>query len=308
MKVYNNISELVGNTPMVRLNQIEKALGLEAKLYAKVEAFNPAGSAKDRVGLAMILDAEEKGLLKPGSAIIESTSGNTGVGIAAAAASRGYRVIITMPETMSIERQKLLKAFGAELVLTDGALGTKGAVDKAEELHKEIPGSIIAGQFDNPANPGAHYKTTGPEIYADMDGKVDYFVAGAGTGGTISGVGKYLKEQNSDIKVVAVEPATSPLISKGYAGPHGLQGIGANFIPKNLDTEIIDEVITVSDEDAYKFGNMIAKKEGFLVGITSGASLAAGIELAKRPENKDKNIVVFFTDTGERYLSTTMFD
>lgn len=307
MKVYNNISELIGNTPLLRLNVIEKALGLEAKIYAKVESFNPAGSAKDRVGLAMIKDAEDKGLLKPGATIIEPTSGNTGIGLAAAAASRGYKVILTMPDTMSIERRNLLKAYGAEVVLTEGAKGMAGSIEKANELASSIDGSFIPGQFDNKANAKIHYETTGPEIYRDLDGDVDFFVAGVGTGGTITGTGRYLKEKIEGVKVVAVEPAKSPLLSEGKAGPHGLQGIGANFVPSILDTDVYDEIITVSDEDAYDKGRMVASKEGFLVGITAGAALHAAIELAKRSENKGKTIVALFPDTGDRYLSTPMF-
>ncbi len=307
MRVYNNISELIGNTPLLRLNVVEKALGLEACIYAKVESFNPAGSAKDRVGLAMIKDAEDRGLLKPGATIIEPTSGNTGIGLAAAAASRGYKVILTMPDTMSVERRNLLKAYGAEVVLTEGAKGMAGSIEKANQLVAEIEGSFIPGQFDNEANPRVHYETTGPEIYRDLDGNVDIFIAGAGTGGTITGTGRYLKEQNPEIKVVAVEPASSPLLSEGKAGPHGLQGIGANFVPSILDTTVYDEIITVTDEDAYDKGRLVAAKEGFLVGITAGAALHAAIELAMRPENKGKNIVALFPDTGDRYLSTPMF-
>lgn len=307
MTVYNNISELVGNTPLVRLNAIEKELKLEAAIYAKVEAFNPAGSAKDRVGLAMIKDAEDRGILKPGATIIEPTSGNTGIGLASAAASRGYKVILTMPETMSIERRNILKAYGAEVVLTEGSKGMQGSIDKANELASQIPGSFIPAQFDNPANPNVHYQTTGPEIYKDLDGKIDIFVAGVGTGGTITGTGRYLKEQNTATKVVAVEPASSPLLSEGKTGPHGLQGIGANFVPSILDTKIYDEIIRVTNDDAYENGRLVAAKEGFLVGITSGAALNAAVELAQRPENKGKNIVVFFPDTGDRYLSTPMF-
>lgn len=307
MKVYNSISELVGNTPLIRLNAIERTLGLEAAIYAKAEAFNPAGSSKDRVGLAMIEDAEKKGLLKPGATIIEPTSGNTGIGLAAAAASRGYKVILTMPDTMSVERRNLLKAYGAQVVLTEGAGGMQGSIDKAEELSRRIPGSFIPGQFDNPSNPQIHYLTTGPEIYRDLDGKVDFFVAGVGTGGTITGTGRYLKEQNPDIKVIAIEPASSPLLSQGKAGPHGLQGIGANFVPSILDTHVYDEIITVTDEEAYEKGRLAASKEGFLVGITSGAALHGAVLLALRPENKGKNIVVLLPDTGDRYLSTPMF-
>lgn len=307
MKVYNSISELVGNTPLIRLNAIERTLGLEAAIYAKAEAFNPAGSSKDRVGLAMIEDAEKKGLLKPGATIIEPTSGNTGIGLAAAAASRGYKVILTMPDTMSVERRNLLKAYGAQVVLTEGAGGMQGSIDKAEELSRRIPGSFIPGQFDNPSNPQIHYLTTGPEIYRDLDGNVNFFVAGVGTGGTITGTGRYLKEQNPDIKVIAIEPASSPLLSQGKAGPHGLQGIGANFVPSILDTHVYDEIITVTDEEAYEKGRLAASKEGFLVGITSGAALHGAVLLALRPENKGKNIVVLLPDTGDRYLSTPMF-
>lgn len=307
MRVYNNISELIGNTPLLRLNVVEKELGLEAQIYAKVESFNPAGSAKDRVGLAMIKDAEERGLLKPGATIIEPTSGNTGIGLAAAAASRGYKVILTMPDTMSVERRNLLKAYGAEVVLTEGAKGMAGSIEKANELAASIEGSFIPGQFDNPANAKIHYETTGPEIYRDLDGKVDFFIAGVGTGGTITGTGRYLKENIEGVKVVAIEPATSPLLSEGKAGPHGLQGIGANFVPSILDTDVYDEIITVSDADAYDKGRLVAAKEGFLVGITAGAALHGAIELAKRPENKGKIIVALFPDTGDRYLSTPMF-
>lgn len=307
MKVYNSISELVGNTPLIRLNAIERTLGLEAAIYAKAEAFNPAGSSKDRVGLAMIEDAEKKGLLKPGATIIEPTSGNTGIGLAAIGASRGYRVIIVMPDSMSVERRLLMTAYGAELVLTEGKKGMAGAVEKAEELKAEIPGALILGQFENPANPAAHRVTTGPEIWEDTDGKVDIFVAGVGTGGTISGVGQYLKSRNKGVKIVAVEPKTSPLLSEGHAGPHGLQGIGANFIPKALDQSVYDEIITVSDEEAYAAGRELASREGILAGISSGAALHAALELAKRPENAGKCIVALLPDTGERYLSSPMF-
>lgn len=307
MKVYDNITQLIGNTPLIRLHSVEKAFNLNAKIYGKVEAFNPAGSAKDRVGLAMINDAEEKGLLKPGATIIEPTSGNTGIGLASAAASKGYKVILTMPETMSVERRNLLKAYGAKVVLTEGSKGMQGAIDKAEELLNEIEGSFIAGQFDNPANPKIHYETTGPEIYNDLDGNVDIFIAGVGTGGTITGAGKYLKEKNPDIKVIAIEPESSPLLSQGKAGPHGLQGIGANFVPSVLDTNIYDEILTVSEKDAYEKGRLIASKEGFLVGITSGAAIHGAVTCALRPENKGKVIVAFLPDTGDRYLSTPMF-
>ena len=307
MKVYDNITQLIGNTPLIRLHSVEKAFNLNAKIYGKVEAFNPAGSAKDRVGLAMINDAEKKGLLKPGATIIEPTSGNTGIGIASAAASKGYKVILTMPETMSVERRNLLKAYGAKVVITEGSKGMQGAIDKAEELLNEIEGSFIAGQFDNPANPKIHYETTGPEIYKDLDGNVDIFIAGVGTGGTITGAGKYLKEKNPDIKVIAIEPESSPLLSQGKAGSHGLQGIGANFVPSVLDTNIYDEILTVSEKDAYEKGRLIASKEGFLVGITSGAAVHGAITCALRPEHKDKVIVAFLPDTGDRYLSTPMF-
>lgn len=307
MKIYDNITQLVGNTPLVRLNSIEKEFGLKAQLYGKLEALNPAGSAKDRVGLAMIEDAEKRGILKPGSVIIEPTSGNTGIGLASAAASKGYKVILTMPDTMSVERRNLLKAYGAQLVLTEGARGMQGAVEKAEELAAQTEGSFIPGQFDNPVNPKIHYETTGPEIYDALDGKIDIFVAGVGTGGTITGAGRYLKEKNPQIKIIAVEPSRSPLLSKGKAGPHGLQGIGANFIPSILDTSVYDEILTVSDEDAYSKGRLIAAKEGVLVGITSGAAVHAAVVAASRPENEGKNIVAFLPDTGDRYLSTPMF-
>lgn len=308
MRIYKSVSELIGRTPIIEVCNIEKELGVKANIFAKLEYFNPAGSAKDRVGMAMIEDAEERGLLKPGATIIEPTSGNTGIGLACVAASKGYKVVLTMPETMSVERRNLLKAYGAEIVLTDGSLGMSGSVAKAEELKEQIPGSIIAGQFENPANPAIHRKTTGPEIWEDTDGQVDIFVAGIGTGGTISGVGEYLKEKNPEVEVVAVEPKNSPLLSEGKAGPHGLQGIGANFVPKALNTEIYDEIITVSEEDAYKMGKMMAHKEGILVGISSGAALWAALELSKRKENENKNIVVLLPDTGERYLSTPMFE
>ena len=307
MKIYDNITQLVGNTPLVRLNSIEKEFGLKAQLYGKLEALNPAGSAKDRVGLAMIEDAEKRGILKPGSVIIEPTSGNTGICLASAAASKGYKVILTMPDTMSVERRNLLKAYGAQLVLTEGARGMQGAVEKAEELAAQTEGSFIPGQFDNPVNPKIHYETTGPEIYDALDGKIDIFVAGVGTGGTITGAGRYLKEKNPQIKIIAVEPSRSPLLSQGKAGPHGLQGIGANFIPSILDTSVYDEILTVSDEDAYSKGRLIAAKEGVLVGITSGAAVHAAVVAASRPENEGKNIVAFLPDTGDRYLSTPMF-
>ncbi len=307
MKIFTKITDLIGNTPLMELCNIENQLGLEAKLLAKLECFNPAGSVKDRVAAAMIDDAEEKGLLTPESVIIEPTSGNTGIGLCAVAASRGYRTIIVMPETMSIERRNLMKAYGAELVLTEGAKGMTGAIAKAEELAAEIPGSFIPSQFTNPANPAAHEKTTGAEIWNDTDGKVDIFVAGAGTGGTISGTGKYLKSRNQNIKIVAVEPAGSPMLSEGHAGAHKIQGIGAGFIPETLDTGIYDEVFPVADEDAFAAGRLIVRSEGVLVGISSGAALHAAIELAKRTENRGKNIVVLLPDTGERYLSTEMF-
>ena len=306
-KVYTSVEQLIGNTPLLELTHLERELGLKARVLAKVESMNPAGSVKDRVGLAMILDAEEQGRLKPGGTIIEPTSGNTGIGLAAVAAARGYRVIIVMPDSMSMERRLLLTAYGAELVLTEGAKGMTGAIKKAEELTREIPGSIIAGQFDNPANPAAHYRTTGPEIWRDTDGRVDVFVAGAGTGGTITGTGRYLKEQNPGLRVVAVEPADSPLLSGGRAGPHGLQGIGANFVPSVLDTGIYDEVIPVTTEQAYETGRLLGRREGVLAGISSGAALWAALELAGRPENEGKTIVVLLPDTGDRYLSTAMF-
>ena len=308
MKVYGNITELIGNTPLLELRNIEKELGLEAKLLAKLEYFNPAGSAKDRIAMAMIDDAEEKGILKKGSVIIEPTSGNTGIGLAAVAASRGYKVIITMPETMSIERRNLMKAYGAELVLTDGAKGMDGAIKKAEELAAEMPGSFIPSQFTNPANPAAHERTTGVEIWNDTDGTVDIFVAGVGTGGTLSGTGAYLKSLKSSISVVAVEPDSSPVLSEGRAGAHGIQGIGGGFVPETLNTDIYDEIVRVTDEDAYSTGRMIVRCEGVLVGISSGAALWAAVQLAKRPENKGRTIVALLPDSGERYLSTPMFE
>jgi cysteine synthase A len=308
MRIYQKITDLIGGTPLLELTAIEKNNELEATLIGKLEYFNPAGSVKDRIARAMIDDAEAKGLLKPGSVIIEPTSGNTGIGLASVAASRGYRLIITMPETMSIERRNLMKAYGAELVLTEGAKGMKGAIAKAEELAAEIPDSFIPSQFTNPANPEAHLKTTGAEIWEDTDGKVDIFVAGVGTGGTISGVGGYLKSKNPDVKVVAVEPEGSPVLSKGTAGKHGIQGIGAGFVPETLNTSIYDEVITVTNEDAYATGKTVARSEGVLVGISAGAAVWAAIQLAKRPENKGKTIVALLPDTGERYLSTPMFE
>ena len=307
MKTYNNITELVGKNPLLRLTNYIRENSLEADIYGKLEYFNPAGSVKDRIAKAMIEDAEAKGLLHPDSVIIEPTSGNTGIGLAAVAASKGYRVILTMPETMSVERRNLLKAYGAQLVLTEGSKGMKGAIAKADELAKETPHSFIPSQFTNPANPTAHFATTGPEIWEDTDGKVDIFVAGVGTGGTISGVGEFLKSKNPDIKVIAVEPATSPVLSKGVSGPHKIQGIGAGFVPETLDTKIYDEIIPVENEDAFRTGAAIARREGVLVGISSGAAVWAATELAKRPENKGKLIVVLLPDTGDRYLSTPMF-
>ncbi|MEE3439913.1 cysteine synthase A [Ruminococcus sp.] len=308
MAIKKSITELVGNTPLLELTHIEAEENIQATLLAKLESFNPAGSVKDRVAKAIIEDAEKTGRLKEGSVIIEPTSGNTGIGLASVATAKGYRTIIVMPETMSNERKMLIKAYGAELVLTEGSKGMKGASDKAEELSKEIPNSIIAGQFTNPINPKMHYDTTGPEIWADTEGKVDYFVAGVGTGGTLSGVGKYLKEQNPNVKVIAVEPETSPLLSKGQAGPHKIQGIGANFVPETLDKEIYDEIIAVPNDEAILTARKAAKQEGFLIGISSGAALWAGKQLAARPENKGKNIVVIFPDGGERYLSTNLYD
>ena len=306
--LYKNAYDLVGGTPLLELTHIEKELNLKAKLFAKVEYFNPAGSVKDRIGLSMINDAEAKGVLKEGTVIIEPTSGNTGIGLASIGTMKGYRVILTMPESMSIERRKLLKAYGAELVLTEASKGMKGAIAKAEELNKEIPNSIILGQFVNPANPKVHYETTGPEIFKDLEGKVDAFVAGVGTGGTITGVGKYLKENKKDVKVVAVEPAASPVLSEGKAGPHMIQGIGAGFVPDTLDTSIYDEVIKIENDDAFTYGRLIGKKEGILVGISSGAALYAAIQVASRDKFKDKNVVVLLPDSGDRYLSTKLFE
>ena len=306
-KIFTSADQLIGHTPLMELTNIEKKHGLKAKLLAKLEYFNPAGSVKDRIAKAMIDNAEAKGLLKPGSVIIEPTSGNTGIGLASVAAARGYRIIIVMPETMSVERRQIMKAYGAELVLTEGAKGMKGAIAKAEELSKEIPNSFIPGQFVNPANPKAHFETTGPEIFDDTDGKVDIFVAGVGTGGTVTGVGQYLKSRNPSVKVVAVEPKSSAVLSTGVAGPHKIQGIGAGFVPDVLDTKVYDEIIPVTNEDAFAAGKEIGRSEGVLVGISSGAALWAGVDLAKRPENAGKTIVVLLPDTGDRYLSTPLF-
>ena len=306
-KIYNGALELVGNTPLVEVKNIEEELGLEARILVKLEYFNPAGSVKDRIAKAMIEDAEEKGLLKEGSVIIEPTSGNTGIGLASIAAVKGYRIILTMPETMSVERRNILKAYGAEIVLTEGAKGMKGAIEKADELAKEIPGSYIPGQFVNPANPEVHRKTTGPEIWKDTDGEVDLFIAGVGTGGTLTGVGEYLKSQNPDVKIVALEPASSPVLSTGKGGPHKIQGIGAGFVPDVLNTTVYDEIFTVENDDAFATGKLLAKKEGIRVGISSGAALYGAIELAKRPENKGKTIVALLPDTGDRYYSTPLF-
>lgn len=304
MTVYKAISDLIGNTPLVELTHIEEKEGLDSRVVAKVEFFNPAGSVKDRIAKKMIEDAEKAGKIKPGATLIEPTSGNTGIGIASVAAAKGYKAIMTMPETMSVERRNLLKAYGAKVVLTDGKTGMKGAIAKAKELAATIPNSFIPSQFENPSNPQAHYESTGPEIWKDTEGKVDIFVAGVGTGGTVSGTGKYLKDQNPNVKVIAVEPATSPVLSQGYAGPHGIQGIGAGFVPNTLDTSVYDEVFTVTNEQAYETGRLIAHNEGMLVGISSGAATYAAIQIAKRPENKGKTIVVLLPDTGERYLST----
>lgn len=306
-KIYSSADMIIGKTPLLELSNIEKEYNLKAKLIAKLEYLNPAGSVKDRVAKAMLDEAEQNGKLKSGSVIIEPTSGNTGIGLASVAAARGYRIIIVMPDTMSVERRQIMKAYGAELVLSDGAKGMKGAIEKADELAAEIPNSFIPGQFVNPANAKAHYETTAPEIYEDTDGKVDIFVAGVGTGGTVTGVGEYLKSQNPKIKIVAVEPETSPVLSKGTSGAHKIQGIGAGFVPEVLNTEIYDEVIAVSNEDAFAFGKLVGRKEGILVGISSGAALSAAVQLAKRPENNGKNIVVLFPDTGDRYLSTPLF-
>ena len=308
MPIYRSADQLIGNTPLLELTHIEKEENLSATLLAKLEFFNPGGSVKDRVALAMINDAEEKGLLTPESVIIEPTSGNTGIGLASVAAARGYRCIIVMPDSMSEERRRLMKAFGAELILTPGALGMQGAIQKAEELKKELPGAIIPGQFDNPANPAAHYATTGPELWRDTEGDLDFFVAGVGTGGTLTGTGRYLKEQKPGLQVIAVEPADSPLLSGGKAGPHPLQGIGANFVPSILDTDLYDEVLPITGEEAFRYARMMGQKEGILVGISAGAALAAAVKLAKRPENAGKTIAILLPDTGDRYLSTGIFD
>lgn len=305
--IYTNVGQLVGHTPLLEPVRLERALDVSARILCKIEGMNPAGSVKDRAALSMLDDFEARGLLKPGGVIIEPTSGNTGIGLAAMGAARGYRVILVMPDTMSVERRQLMGAYGAEVVLSDGKLGMAGAVAKAEALQKEIPGALIAGQFENPANPAAHYRTTGPEIWEDTAGRVDIFVAGVGTGGTVSGVGRYLKEKKPEVKIVAVEPKKSPLLSEGHAGPHGLQGIGANFVPKALDTEIYDEIVTVLEEDAYETARLLGRQEGILAGITSGAALWAAVQLAKRMENAGKTIVALLPDTGERYLSTPLF-
>lgn len=307
-KIYTSMDQMIGRTPLLELCRIQQQLGLEARVLAKLEYLNPAGSVKDRAALSMIRDAERKGLLKEGSVIVEPTSGNTGIGLAAVAAARGYRVVIVMPETMSLERRQLMRAYGAELVLTEGSKGMSGAVEKAQQLVQQIPGAFLAGQFTNPANPQAHFETTGPEIWQDTEGHVDVFVAGVGTGGTITGVGRYLKSQDPAVRVVGVEPAASPLLSKGTAGPHKIQGIGANFVPQVLDTAIYDELLAVTDQDAFAAGRLMARTEGVLVGISSGAALWAAVELAKRPENRGKTIVTLLPDTGDRYLSTGMFD
>lgn len=308
MRIHDNALDLIGNTPLIELKKLEQELGLKARIVAKVEFFNPAGSVKDRIARSMVEKAIEDGIITEGATLIEATSGNTGIGLASVAAMKGYKAIFTMPETMSIERRKLLKAYGAEIVLTDGKLGMKGAIAKAIELSKEIPNSFIPSQFENTANPLAHYNGTGPEIFKDTDGEVDIFVAGVGTGGTLSGTGKYLKEKKKDVRVVAIEPATSPVLSKGQSGPHGIMGIGAGFVPDTLDTGIYDEIITITNDEAYEYGRLIAKKEGLLVGISSGAALCGAVKLAQRPENERKMIVVLLPDTGERYLSTPMFE
>ena len=307
-KIYTSMDQMIGRTPLLELCRIQQQLGLDARVLAKLEYLNPAGSVKDRAALSMIRDAEQKGLLKEGSVIVEPTSGNTGIGLAAVAAARGYRVVIVMPETMSLERRQLMRAYGAELVLTEGSKGMSGAVEKAQQLAQQIPGAFLAGQFTNPANPQAHFETTGPEIWQDTEGHVDVFVAGVGTGGTITGVGRYLKSQDPAVRIVGVEPAASPLLSKGTAGPHKIQGIGANFVPQVLDTAIYDELLAVTDQDAFAAGRLMARTEGVLVGISSGAALWAAVELAKRPENRGKTIVTLLPDTGDRYLSTGMFD